>query len=520
MGQMTSIRYALLSVSDKSGIVELAEFLISKNVKLISTGGTSRLLKEKGLEVQDVSDITQFPEMMDGRVKTLHPKIHGGILAIRDKADHQAAMEEHDIPHIDLIVVNLYPFEETIAKTDDFAECIEQIDIGGPAMVRASAKNHGDVTIITDASDYETLKAEIESSGGTTPEFRKKMAAKAFARTAHYDAMISQWFAKQLGDEFPTRVALPLELQSELRYGENPHQQAALYKNNNAPHGVASAKQIQGKELSYNNLADTDAALNCVLEFEDPAVVIVKHANPCGVAVSDSIPTAFDKALACDPVSAYGSIIALNRDIDDAFLDAMGKLFVEVIIAPSITDAAKERLSSRKNLRVLILNPWPKQSTAMKVKSISGGFLLQTEDNVLSDPKDWQQVSERKPTDAEKADMAFAEIICKHVKSNAIVMVKDKATIGIGAGQTNRLDSTRIAAWRAQDTATSVENAKGAVLASDAFFPFADGVEAAAEHGIAAIIQPGGSIRDDEVVAAADKHNIAMVCTGIRHFNH
>ncbi|MEI6730019.1 MAG: bifunctional phosphoribosylaminoimidazolecarboxamide formyltransferase/IMP cyclohydrolase [Pseudomonadota bacterium] len=512
------IKRALISVSDKSGLLEFAGFLDGKNIEILSTGGTAKYLRSAGIAVKDVSEHTGFPEMLDGRVKTLHPKIHGGILAIRSDSEHQQALLEHDIAEIDLVIINLYPFEETIAKTTDYDVCIENIDIGGPAMVRSAAKNHQDVTIVVDPDDYDLLKYEIDKTGSTSLETRKKLAAKAFSRTASYDAAISTWFADSLGERFPKKATIAGTLKQDLRYGENPHQQTGFYVCPNAGFGVATARQIQGKELSYNNINDTDAAFALVSEFSDPAIAIIKHANPCGVAVGKDITEAYIKALACDPVSAYGGIIAMNRNLDVSLVNAIGSLFAEVIIAPDADDEAVAILGAKKNLRLLLTGGMPDASKSEKIiKSISGGFLLQDQDVAKVTSKDVKSVSNRVADQDELNDMIFAFTVAKHVKSNAIVIAKNGATIGIGAGQMSRVDSVRIACRKAEDAKLSV---KGAVLASDAFFPFDDNVHNAAAAGIAALIQPGGSIRDDEVIKAANQYDMAMVFTGVRHFKH
>lgn len=518
------ITRALLSVSDKTGLVPFARALREKGVELLSTGGTFRALTDAGIAVTEVSAHTGFPEMMDGRVKTLHPQIHGGLLGRRD--DHADAMREHDIPPIDLIVVNLYPFELTVAAGKPFDVCVENIDIGGPAMIRSAAKNHDFVTVVVEPGDYETVMAELVlHQGATTLSTRRKLAAKAYARTAAYDAAISSWFAGQLGETFPERFAMAGTLQQTMRYGENPHQQAALYRDGTDRPGVASARQIQGKELSYNNLADADAALELVAEFERPAVAIIKHANPCGVAEGKSLSAAYARALACDPVSAFGGIIAVNRELDAATAEEIAKLFAEVIIAPSISSEAQDLLAQKKNLRVLATERLPDPATpGFMVKTIAGGFLLQSRDGGRVTTELLKTVTKRSPTLAEVADMIFAFRVAKHVKSNAIVYAKDLATVGIGAGQMSRVDLSRIAAWKAGEAAAKAGLAepltRGSVVASDAFFPFADGLIAAAEAGVTAIIQPGGSMRDAEVIAAADERGLAMVFTGVRHFRH
>lgn len=509
------ITRALLSVSDKTGLVEFAMFLHQRGVEILSTGGTAKALRDAGITVKDVSEHTGFPEMMDGRVKTLHPKIHGGLLAVRENKEHAQAMKAHNIAPIDLVVINLYPFEQTVAKGADFDTCIENIDIGGPSMVRSSAKNHAYVTIVVDPNDYAKVMEEIKQSGGTSAEFRKALAAKAFARTAAYDSAISGWFNCELRQPFPPLLTLAATLKQGLHYGENPHQKAAFYTTGSA-HSLAAAQQVQGAALSYNNLNDASAAFELVREFDRPAVVIVKHANPCGVAVGADITAAFKKALACDPVSAYGGIIAVNRPLTWEFCEALGKLFLEVMIAPGADKDALTQLSSRKKLKLLLSGEVSKPASGMIVKQISGGFLYQEEDSVVLSGV-LKTVTKKAPDKNQLDDLEFAFTVAKHVKSNTIVLARDGATIGIGAGQMSRIDATRIACWKAKEAGLDT---KGAVLASDAFFPFPDNVEMAAEAGIAAIIQPGGSIRDEEVVAAADKANISMVFTGIRHFRH
>ena len=519
------IRRALISVSDKTGLAELGAFLAAQGVEILSTGGSAKLLQDAGVPVIEVSDFTGFPEIMDGRVKTLQHMIHGGLLAVRANAEHQQAMKTHGIKPIDLLVVNLYPFEATVAKGAEFDDCIENIDIGGPALIRAAAKNHGDVTVVVDAADYAKLMDEMTAHGGaTTPEFRKHLAATAYGRTAAYDAAISGWFAEHLGDTFPTRLTFAGERRQVLRYGENPHQSAAFYAGGPARPGVATAEQLQGKELSFNNLNDTDAAFELVAEFADrPACVIVKHANPCGVALGDDLYDAYQRALACDTESAFGGIIAVNRALDAKTAEAVAELFAEVVIAPAIDDGAKAVLAAKKNLRVLVTGALPDPSApGMTVRSLAGGYLLQGRDAGLVG--DLKVVTKRAPTTAEMADLTFAFTVAKHVKSNAIVYAKGGATVGVGAGQMSRVNSSRIAAWKAQDAARVAGNADswaiGSVVASDAFFPFADGLMAAADAGATAIIQPGGSVRDDEVIAAADERGLAMVFTGMRHFRH
>jgi phosphoribosylaminoimidazolecarboxamide formyltransferase / IMP cyclohydrolase len=523
------ISRALISVSDKPGLVEFAQALAERGIELISTGGTRKALADAGLKVIDVSEVTGFPEMMDGRVKTLHPKVHGGLLAIRDNTEHAASMRAHGIAPIDLLVVNLYPFEATTAKGADFATCIENIDIGGPAMIRAAAKNHADVAVVVDASDYPTVLSELEQHGGaTTLALRQKLAAKAYARTAAYDAAISNWFANALGDAAPTYRAIGGSLIEPLRYGENPHQSAAFYRTSELRPGVAIARQVQGKQLSYNNINDTDAAYECVAEF-DPArtaaCVIVKHANPCGVAEGMSLLDAYRKALACDPVSAFGGIVAVNRPLDAEAARAITEIFTEVIIAPEASEEAIAIVGAKKNLRLLLVGALPDPRAAgLTAKTVAGGLLVQSRDNAVADEMTLKVVTRRAPTNAELTDLAFAFRVAKHVKSNTIVYAKDLATVGIGAGQMSRVDAARIAARKAQDAAHAAGLAepltRGSVVASDAFFPFADGLLVAVEAGATAVIQPGGSMRDDEVIKAADDYDIAMVFTGTRHFRH
>ncbi len=529
MSQSHPIRRALISVSDKDGIVQFAQELISRGVEIVSTGGTSALLAKEGVPVKDVSDLTHFPEMMDGRVKTLHPNVHGGLLAIRDNIDHVSAMEAHNISAIDLLIVNLYPFEATRAAGADYETCVENIDIGGPAMIRAAAKNHNDVTVIVDNEDYDLVLAEMDAHHGATQiETRKKLAQKAYARTSAYDSAISNWLAEALDIDMPTYRAVGGKLQQSLRYGENPHQKAGFYVNGELRPGVSTAKQIQGKELSYNNINDTDAAYELVAEF-DPALTIacaiIKHANPCGVATGNSAVEAFERALRCDPVSAFGGIIALNTPLDAETAERISALFTEVIIAPDADDTAREIIARKKNLRLLIAGGLPNPtSPGLSIRGVAGGYLFQNRDAGRITESDLNCVTKRKPSPQEMNDLLFAFRVSKHVKSNAIVYAKDGATVGIGAGQMSRLDSSRIAARKSQDAAEaaglSVPLAQGSVVASDAFFPFADGLLSAAEAGATAVIQPGGSIRDDEVIAAADEAGLAMVFTGMRHFRH
>jgi phosphoribosylaminoimidazolecarboxamide formyltransferase/IMP cyclohydrolase len=518
---------ALISVSDKTGLTELGRFLCDRGVELVSTGGTAAALRDAGFEVADVADVTGFPEMMDGRVKTLHPMIHGGILARRDMDDDRKAMAAHGIGAIDLVIINLYPFEATVAAGAGFDDCVENIDIGGPALIRAAAKNHAYVTVVTEPADYQALMDELAAHDGATAlPFRKRMAARAYARTGAYDAAISGWFAGVLETPFPERKVIAGTLEQALRYGENPHQAAAVYLDAAHPRpGVATAEQVQGKELSFNNLNDTDAAFELVAEFEGPAIAIIKHANPCGVALGEELAEAYARALACDPVSAFGGIIAANRPLDGATAEEIAKLFVEVVIAPEITDDARKVLASKKNVRVLATGAMPDAAAGgMTVRSLAGGFLLQTRDAGHIGASDLKVVTKRKPTPAQIADLTFAFTVCKHVKSNAIVYAKAGATVAIGAGQMSRVDSSRMAAWKAAEASKAAgeteSRAKGSVVASDAFFPFPDGLLAAAEAGSEAVIQPGGSIRDADVIEAADEAGLAMVLTGMRHFRH
>jgi len=520
---------ALISVSDKTGIVEFARALAGYGIELISTGGTRRILGEAGLAVLDISELTGFPEMMDGRVKTLHPAVHGGLLAVRSNARHTEAMRAQHIRPIDLVIVNLYPFEETVARRASFTECIENIDIGGPAMIRSAAKNHADVAVVVEPTDYAIVLDEFAQHGGvTTLALRRRLSAKAFARTAAYDAAIANWFADELGDRAPDYRAVSGRLIEELRYGENPHQSAAFYRTPEARLGVATARQTQGKQLSYNNINDIDAAYECVAEF-DPArtaaCAIIKHANPCAVAEGDSLLAAYRKALACDPVSAFGGIVALNRTLEAEAARAITEIFTEVIIAPNATEEAIAIVGAKKNLRLLIAGGLPDpRARGLTAKTVAGGLLVQSRDNAVVDDMELKPVTRRAPSNAELRDLRFAFRVAKHVKSNTIVYAKDSATVGIGAGQTSRVDSARIAARKAEDAAKEAGLAepatRGSVVASDAFFPFADGLLVAIEAGATAVIQPGGSVRDDEVIKAADEHGIAMVLTGTRHFRH
>ncbi|SFB01401.1 phosphoribosylaminoimidazolecarboxamide formyltransferase / IMP cyclohydrolase [Poseidonocella pacifica] len=528
MTDLAPLRRALLSVSDKSGLIDLGRALAERGVELLSTGGSARSLREAGLEVRDVADVTGFPEMMDGRVKTLHPAVHGGLLALRDNAGHVAAMEEHNIAPIDLLVVNLYPFEETVAKGADYDTCIENIDIGGPAMIRAAAKNHGAVTTIVDVEDYNALLTELDSNEGqTTLAFRQRMAQIAYARTGAYDAAVSTWMASAIGERAPRRRVTAGTLAQTLRYGENPHQSAAFYTDGGTRPGVATAWQLQGKELSYNNINDTDAAFGLVSEFGggSPACAIIKHANPCGVARGDSMKDAYTRAFDCDRTSAFGGIIALNRPLDAETAEEITQIFTEVVIAPGADEAAKEIFAAKKNLRLLLTEGLADPAeAALTYRQVSGGLLVQDKDNGVITEADLKVVTKRAPSQQEIADMLFAWKVAKHVKSNAIVYVKDGATVGVGAGQMSRVDSTRIAARKAEDMAEVLglpeSPTKGSVVASDAFFPFPDGLLTAAQAGATAVIQPGGSMRDDEVIAAADEAGLAMVFTSQRHFRH
>ncbi len=523
---MTNVKItrALLSVSDKTGLIALGQSLAKHGVELVSTGGTAKALREAGLVVRDISDLTGFPEMMDGRVKTLHPIVHGGLLAVRDNPAHLASMVEHAIGPIDLVVVNLYPFVQTVAKGAPRDEIIENIDIGGPSMIRSAAKNHASVAIVTDVADYDLV-----AGGTTTLEQRKKLAAKAYATTAAYDAAISQWFSRVDQQELfaPIRV-MGTKLVSELRYGENPHQKAALY-HTLAPNirGIAQADQVQGKELSYNNYNDADAALELVSEFRDgpPTVVIVKHANPCGVATGATLKEAYEAAFACDTVSAFGGIIACNRPLDGPTAEAISGIFTEVVCAPDADEAARAVFAKKKNLRLLLTGDLPDPArSGLTTKIIAGGVLVQTRDNGSITRADLKQVTKRAPTSQELEDCLFAWTVAKHTKSNAIIYAKDGSTAGIGAGQMNRLESARIAAWKAKDAAHvagwDAPRTIGSAVASDAFFPFADGLLAAVEAGAKAVIQPGGSIRDEDVIKAADEAGLAMLFTGMRHFRH
>lgn len=522
---LRKINRALISVSDKTGLIEFAMLLKRFDVEIISTGGTAKALREAGLEVRDVSEVTGFPEMMDGRIKTLHPRIHGGLLAIRDNPQHVAAMHAHDITPIDLVVINLYPFKQTIAKEHvTVSEAIEQIDIGGPAMIRSAAKNHADVTVIVDPSQYHHVATELEmKNGATTFALRKNLASAAFTHTAAYDAVVSQYFhyldqtqASNGGPGvFKQTENLTLHKISDLRYGENPHQRAALYRigDSNLPGSLAAAELLSGKEMSFNNYVDAEAAWNLACDFDQPACAIIKHTNPAGVGLGNTTVEAYEKALATDPVSAFGGVVSFNRTVDADCAKDVTKIFTEVVIAPDFADAALETFRTKKNLRVLRMGTIERRQ-AIEYKQISGGMLLQTPDDHKLRPEDLKVVTQTHPTNAEIKALLFAWTVCKHTKSNAIVYANEGQTVGVGAGQMSRVDSVRIGAMRANLPL------KGTVLASDAFFPFRDGVDEAAKHGITAVIQPGGSIRDNEVIAAADEHGLAMVFTGIRHFKH
>jgi phosphoribosylaminoimidazolecarboxamide formyltransferase/IMP cyclohydrolase len=515
------VRRALLSVSNKTGLIEAAQQLAALGVELVSTGGTRKAIADAGLPVKDVSDLTGFPEMMDGRVKTLHPIVHGGLLGVRDAPSHRQAMDEHGIGAIDLVYVNLYPFEATVAAGGDYETCVENIDIGGPAMIRSAAKNHGYVAICTEPSDMAEVLAELADGGSTSLALRKRLAARAYARTASYDAAISAWFADQLGETAPRRLAIAGELVQTMRYGENPHQQAAFYRYPDPRIGVATARQLQGKALSYNNINDTDAAFELIAEFDPaagPACAIIKHANPCGVATGGTLLEAYERALACDPTSAFGGIVALNSKLDAATAAKALEIFTEVVIAPDADEDAVALFRKKKNVRLLVTGGLPDPTVAgPQFRSVAGGFLVQSRDTARLTPADLKVVTRRAPAEAEIRDMLFAFTIAKHVKSNAIVYAKDGQTLGVGAGQMNRKDSARIAALRAADFGLDLT---GSACASEAFFPFPDGLIQAADAGCTAVIQPGGSIGDEAVIAAADDRGLAMVFTGVRVFRH
>jgi phosphoribosylaminoimidazolecarboxamide formyltransferase/IMP cyclohydrolase len=515
------IRRALISVSDKTGLVEAARALAARGVELVSTGGTRKAIADAGLPVKDISDLTGFPEMMDGRVKTLHPVVHGGLLGVRDAPEHKAAMDAHGIGPIDLVYVNLYPFEATVASGADYATAVENIDIGGPAMIRSAAKNHGYVAVCTEIADLEAVLAELQADGTTSLELRKRLAARAYARTAAYDAAISGWFAKALGEEAPRRRAFAGELVQTMRYGENPHQQASFYRFAAPRTGVATARQLQGKELSYNNINDTDAAYELIAEFDPaaaPACAVIKHANPCGLATGGSLLEAYERALACDPVSAFGGIVALNSRLDAATAAKVLETFTEVVIAPDADEDAVALFRKKKNVRLLTTGGLPDPNEPGDTfRSVAGGFLVQSRDTARLTAADLKVVTARAPTEAEIRDMLFAFTVAKHVKSNAIVYAKAGQTLGIGAGQMNRKDSARIAALRAADFGLDLT---GSACASEAFFPFPDGLLQAADAGCTAVIQPGGSIGDEKVIEAANDRGLAMVFTGVRVFRH
>ncbi len=530
--RLAPVKRALISVSDKSRLLEQAQALHARGVKLVSTGGTRAQIEKAGIPVKDVSELTKFPEMMDGRVKTLHPMVHGGLLGDRDLSAHKDAMHMHGILSIDLLVVNLYPFEKAVASGGRYEMCVENIDIGGPAMIRAAAKNHAHVAVCVDAEDVDAVLADMDAHDGhTTGTLRQKLAAKCYARSSAYDSAIANWFADQINEEAPVFRTQAGTLKQALRYGENPHQKAAFYADGSDRYGVATASQIQGKALSYNNINDTDAAYELVAEFGDtnngakPAVAIIKHANPCGVAVADDFISAYKNALACDPVSAFGGIVALNGNLDAETAKEIVKVFTEVVIAPSADTDAMAVFAKKKNLRLLIAGGLPDiRAASLTQRNVAGGILVQDRDNGFVEATDLKIVTKRKPSETEIADMLMAWKVAKHVKSNAIIYVKDQTTVGIGAGQMSRIDSARIAARKAEDAKEAAGwpelRTQGCACASDAFFPFADGMLAAAKAGASAIIQPGGSIRDDAVIQAADAHNIAMIFTGMRHFRH
>ncbi len=529
MTDLHPVRRALISVSDKTGMIDLAKALAGHGVELLSTGGSAQAMRDAGLAVKDVAEVTGFPEMMDGRVKTLHPVVHGGLLARRDNDGHVAAMEEHGIGEIDLLVVNLYPFEETAAKGADFDTCIENIDIGGPAMIRSAAKNHAFVNVVTDVEDYADLLVELEANGGKTSlALRQRLAQTAYARTAAYDTAVSTWMAGAIGADAPRRRSFAGSIAQTLRYGENPHQTASFYTDGTGRLGVATAVQHQGKELSYNNINDTDAAFELVAEFDpsdSPAVAIIKHANPCGVAKGATLLEAYRNAFDCDRTSAFGGIIAMNVPLDEETAKEITGIFTEVVIAPGASDAAKAVFAAKKNLRLLTTEGLPDtREGGLTYRQVAGGMLVQDKDNGYVGMDDLKVVTKVQPTDEQMDDLLFAWKVAKHVKSNAIVYVKDKATVGVGAGQMSRLDSALIAAKKAERMAEAMDLpeplTKGSAVASDAFFPFADGLLEAAAAGATCVIQPGGSMRDDEVIAAADEAGIAMVFTGMRHFRH
>ncbi|MEM6311370.1 MAG: bifunctional phosphoribosylaminoimidazolecarboxamide formyltransferase/IMP cyclohydrolase [Pseudomonadota bacterium] len=528
MPDLYPVRRALISVSDKTGLAEFGQALVAKGVELLSTGGTARALREAGCAVKDVSEVTGFPEMMDGRVKTLHPVVHGGLLALRDNADHMGSMNEHGIGAIDLVVVNLYPFEDALARGADYGEMIENIDIGGPAMIRSAAKNHGFVNIVVDVEDYSDVLAELAANDGQTSyAFRQRLAQRAYARTAAYDTAVSTWMGEQTGGT-PRRRSFAGTLRQELRYGENPHQSASFYADGTHRPGVATAMQHQGKDLSYNNINDTDAAFELISEFDPdagPACVVIKHANPCGVALGHTLADAYGKAFDCDRTSAFGGIVALNQPLDEVTAKAIVEIFTEVVIAPGASDAAKAVFAAKKNLRLLTTDGLADPRVAAHaVKQVAGGWLVQDKDTGFVPDSDLKVVTKIKPTSEQMADLRFAWTVAKHVKSNAIVYAKDGATVGVGAGQMSRVDSALIAAKKGERMAEVLglpaPLTQGSAVASDAFFPFADGLMEAAAAGASCVIQPGGSMRDDEVIAAADDAGLAMVLTGMRHFRH
>lgn len=529
MNDQIPVRRALLSVSDKTGLVELGQALAARGVELLSTGGTAKALRDAGLDVVDVSEVTGFPEMMDGRVKTLHPMVHGGLLALRDNPAHVAAMEAHRIGAIDLLIVNLYPFEETVAGGASYGDCIENIDIGGPAMIRAASKNHAFVTVVVDVEDYAPLLAELEANNGATSyPFRQRLAMTAYSRTAAYDTAVSGWMAGNLETAFPRRRSFSGTLAQTLRYGENPHQSAAFYTDASARPGVATAVQHQGKELSYNNINDTDAAFELVAEFDPeqgPACAIIKHANPCGVSRGATLCEAYRSAFDCDRTSAFGGIVALNQPLDAETATEISGIFTEVVIAPGASDAAREVFAAKKNLRLLTTDGLPDaKAGGQMVRQVAGGYLVQDKDTGFVDVDDLRVVTDISPTADQMQDLLFAWKVAKHVKSNAIVYVRNGATVGVGAGQMSRVDSALIAAKKAERMAEALKIPEpltiGSAVASDAFFPFPDGLLEAVAAGATSVIQPGGSIRDDEVIAAANEAGIAMVFTGMRHFRH
>ena len=526
MNDLVPVTRALISVSDKTGLIELGQALAAQGIEILSTGGTAKALRAAGVAVVEVADHTGFPEMMDGRVKTLHPKIHGGLLALRDDARHVASMRDHDIPPIDLLISSLYPFEQTVASGAGYADCVENIDIGGPAMIRAAAKNHAAVTVVVDAKDYQVVLDALAANEGATPlTLRRHLAATAYARTAAYDSEISTWLAAEAGDITPRRVSFAGTNPQIMRYGENPHQSAAFYQTSSTRPGVGTATQLQGKALSYNNLNDTDAAIELVAEFDGPAVAIIKHANPCGVAEAGSVLEAYQRAFDCDRVSAFGGIIAVNRPLDGATAVEIIKILTEVVVAPSVDDDARAIFATKKNIRVLETGGMPNPAARGRlVKPVAGGLLVQDRDHGRVTVAELTVASKRAPSQAEVRDLLLAFRIAKHVKSNAIVYVKDGASVGIGAGQMSRVDSARIAAHKACDAAEAMGLEQpltiGSAVASDAFFPFADGLLTAIEAGARSVIQPGGSLRDPEVIAAADANDVAMVMTGMRHFRH